>query len=143
MQDGGKRDAGGALAELAGDCRPKGDCSPDVGGCTPDAAAMAVVVEEGPAVTIGGTKPGCRCVMAVGKIGGPEAGGQPVMLGIETGDIIAMNELKAAVSAPTCFSNASKRVSAAPAAALGSGATLDIALEAAGGWAAAEEAAGG
>ena len=59
------------------------------------------------------------------------AWGQPVMLGLGAGDI-AMNELRAAVSAPTCFSKASTRLSAAPAAALEGGLVLAVALEAAG-----------
>ena len=130
------RDVRGAPEEPAGACDAEGGGKPAVGGSVPGEAPTAGVVEQGLAVTIGGTKPGGGCVKAVGRRGGPESGGQPVMLGLGTGDI-AMNELRAAVSAPTCFSNASKRVSAAPAAALGSGATLDVALEAAGGWVAA------
>ena len=55
------------------------------------------------------------------------------MLGLGAGDI-AMNELRAAVSAPTCFSKASTRLSAAPAAALEGGLVLAVALEAAGRW---------
>ena len=131
------RDASGAPEEPAGACNAEGGGKPDVGGSVPGEAPTAGVVEQGLAVTIGGTKPGGGCVKAVGRRGGPESGGQPVMLGLGTGDI-AMNELRAAVSAPTCFFNASMS-----AAALGSGATLGAALEAPGGWVAAVEAAGG
>ena len=134
------RDVRGAPEEPAGACDAEGGGKPAVGGSVPGEAPTAGVVERGLAVTISGTKPGGGCVKAVGRRGGPESGGQPVMLGLGTGDI-AMNELRAAVSAPTCFFNAS--MSAAPAAALGSGATLGAALEAPGGWVAAVEAAGG
>ena len=102
---------------------------PGIGGGMPDEGPTADVVEQGLAVTIGGTKPGGGCVMAVGREGGPEAGTQPVMFGLGTGDI-AMNELRAAVSAANCFSTASRRLSPA---ALGGGLTLGVALEAAGG----------
>ena len=131
------RDVRGAPEEPAGACDAEGGGKPDVGGSVPGEAPTAGVVEQGLAVTIGGTKPGGGCVKAVGRRGGPESGGQPVMLGLGTGDI-AMNELRAAVSAPTCFFNASMS-----AAALGGGATLGAALEAPGGWVAAVEAAGG
>ena len=131
---------GGCVRDVRGaPDEPVGGREPD-GGSVPDDAPPTDVVEQGLAVTIGGTPLGGGCVIAVGRRGSPEPGGQPVMLGLGTGDI-AMNELRAAVSAPTCFFNAS--MSAAPAAALGSGATLGAALEAPGGWVAAVEAAGG
>ena len=117
---------GGCVRDVRGaPDEPVGGREPD-GGSVPDDAPPTDVVEQGLAVTIGGTPLGGGCVIAVGRRGSPEPGGQPVMLGLGTGDI-AMNELRAAVSAPTCFFNASMS-----AAALEGGLVLAVALEAAG-----------